>query len=352
MKLPVLILAVIIFYGWPATTKAQNFNGTYMNSARQQLQITNHIPGESFQFEMKWGVNDEWGCMFEAQGVAWFKDQGNAYFGENRESAMESPQIAFNMQGDKIQIDPSGYTGMDCMKFGDSFSEDYTLFKKAAATAKIPVLKARHPSARFYIWEKKPAVEKDGPTPPWTYTGDWCEGPQAGSIRASSTLAPQGKFNYKVTNLIDDNPNTAWVEASADYGIGQFIEMEWPIIGNGTIGILNGYQSSKVSWENNSRVKKLKISVKGKDLCMVELGDVMGIQEFVLPESVLNSINGGTFTLQPGGTIPEGASPGTDENGNATYTTELSPVRFTIMEVYPGLKWKDTAISEIFNCGG
>jgi hypothetical protein len=27
-------------------------------------------------------------------------------------------------------------------------------------------------------------------------------------------------------------------------------------------------------------------------------------------------------------------------------------VKFTIIDVYPGLKWKDTAISEIYTCGG
>jgi hypothetical protein len=86
-------------------------------------------------------------------------------------------------------------------------------------------------------------------------------------------------------------------------------------MGDGTISILNGYQSSKASWENNSRVKKIKITVNGKDYCTLELSDVMGIQSFVLPNK--------------SGTI-----------------------RFTIMEVYPGLKWKDTAISGIFSCGG
>ena len=30
---------------------------------------------------------------------------------------------------------------------------------------------------------------------------------------------------------------------------------------------------------------------------------------------------------------------------------EVKKVRFTILETYPGLKWKDTAISGIFSCG-
>jgi len=59
----------------------------------------------------------------------------------------------------------------------------------------------------------------------------------------------------------------------------------------------------------------------------MELGDVMGIQTFTINDALLEKIN---------------------RNENIQNKT----IRFTIMDVYPGIKWKDTAITEIFMCGG
>ena len=180
----------------------------------------------------------------------------------------------------------------------------------------LPNIKAKAPKTKYMDWGKEPVESQDGPTDTWSWHSMMCDGPQPDKTKASSTLAPQGKVKYLANNVCDDNPNTAWVEGNADYGIGEYIEFkEWGAMGDGTISILNGYQSSKASWENNSRVKKLKITVNGKDYCTLELSDVMGVQSFVLPN-------------------------------------KRGIIRFTIMEVYPGLKWKDTAISGIFSCGG
>ncbi len=192
----------------------------------------------------------------------------------------------------------------------------YTNATIAQTKNNLPNIKAKAPKTKYMVWGKEPIEPQDGPPDTWTWTHMMCDGPQPDNTKASSTLAPQGKMKYLANNVCDDNPNTAWVEGNADYGIGEYIEFkEWGPMGDGTISILNGYQSSKASWENNSRVKKFKVTVNGKDYCTLELSDVMGIQSFVLPNK--------------SGTI-----------------------RFTIMEVYPGLKWKDTAISGIFSCGG
>ena len=67
---------------------------------------------------------------------------------------------------------------------------------------------------------------------------------------------------------------------------------------------------------------KFKISINGKDAYILDLGDVMGVQTFNLPANVSKVFG------------------------------EVKKVRFTILETYPGLKWKDTAISGIFSCGG
>ena len=43
------------------------------------------------------------------------------------------------------------------------------------------------------------------------------------NVYASSHLI-QKSMNYKVENVIDDNPSTAWIEGVSDHGIGQFIQ--------------------------------------------------------------------------------------------------------------------------------
>jgi hypothetical protein len=193
------------------------------------------------------------------------------------------------------------------------------------AFAQLPLFVAKSAGTKYVDWGKQPEEPAEGPADTWTFTHQMCGGPSEEGVKASSTLAPQGKKNYYPVNICDDNPTTAWVEGHPDYGIGEYLELrDWSPMGNGEISILNGYQSSRQTWENNSRVKKLKISYKGKDYCVIELADKMGTQHFSLPKQL--------FTL-----LEIDPSPG---------------LRLTIMEVYPGLKYKDTAISGIFSCGG
>ena len=129
-------------------------------------------------------------------------------------------------------------------------------------------------------------------------------------VKASSTLSPQGKYNYSVDNLTDYDPRTPWVEGKEDYGIGEYIDLELPY-GSDNIKILNGYQRSYSSWKNNSRVKTIKVYAYKKAICYVELEDKMGGQYFDLPEN------------------------------------DFQRIRFVIVDVYKGDKWKDVAISEI-----
>ena len=196
-------------------------------------------------------------------------------------------------------------------------------FTKVYAQIQLPTIKAKMSATKYKDWGKKPIEGDMGPSDPWTWTHNMCDGPASDNIKASTTLAPQGKYKYLAKYVCDDDPTTAWVEGNADYGVGEFLEFtDWMPMGNGEISILNGYQASRASWENNSRVKKFKISINGKDACILELGDVMGVQKFNLPTAVLKAFGDG------------------------------KSIRFTITETYPGTKWKDTAISGIYSCGG
>ncbi len=189
----------------------------------------------------------------------------------------------------------------------------------------LPSIKAKTNAGKYVNWGSEPDESDDGPADMWTMPSMMC-GPLTDSddVKASTVLASQGRHEYVADNVCDDNPTTAWVEGNSDYGIGEFLEFRNPMImGHGEISILNGYQSSKTAWDNNSRVKKFTVSLNGKDIFILELLDVMGAQTFTPPSKLLSSIN------ESGGLL-----------------------RFTILEVYPGNKFKDTAISGIFSCGG
>lgn len=104
----------------------QNVTGTYINAEGQKLVITNQQEC-CFDFEVTWGVDDEWLCLFESSGTAKFADENSAYFGEDPEWA----DIEFTIDGDVIDIlGGYDYIGADCAKFGDSSGETYTRFKK------------------------------------------------------------------------------------------------------------------------------------------------------------------------------------------------------------------------------
>ena len=137
---------------------------------------------------------------------------------------------------------------------------------------------------------------------------------------ASSFLMSQGSNSYGPKNMFDKNPFTAWVEGVSGYGIGETITIEGPAPNY----ILNGYQKSIKSFVDNSRVKKFKIYLNGKPFCYLQLSDKMGLQYFDLPYI---DIEGKNIYL--------------DRPGFFQWT-------FEIIEVYPGRKWKDTAISLLY----
>lgn len=136
-------------------------------------------------------------------------------------------------------------------------------------------------------------------------------------VVASSVLSPQGSNTYGVQNLYDCNHETAWVEGVSGHGVGQWIEYQG-VRGDQitAIKILNGYVKSDKSWNDNARVKLLKVTCNGKPLCILELQNSRSLQ---------------TFGLQWAGDC-----------------SHINKLRFEILEVYPGTKYQDTVISEIY----
>ena len=93
------------------------------------------------------------------------------------------------------------------------------------------------------------------------------------NVYASSHLI-QKSMNYKVENVIDDNPSTAWIEGVGDDGIGQFIQFS----SNNTfrvdkIDIINGFSKNQKTYMKNNRVKKVIIEFSDKSQQVYELED-------------------------------------------------------------------------------
>jgi hypothetical protein len=148
------------------------------------------------------------------------------------------------------------------------------------------------------------------------------------NIKATSRLASQGANNYNEKNLYDEDFKTSWVEGVKGYGIGEKITFTLEDVYAGATGIIitNGYSKSPTAWKNNSRVKKLKLSVDGEPKYILNLKDQMGDQVFRWEE--------------------DGA---VNEDGDklvGTFTVTLE-----ILDVYKGDKYDDTAISEVLFLG-
>lgn len=93
------------------------------------------------------------------------------------------------------------------------------------------------------------------------------------NVYASSHLI-QKSMNYKVENVTDDNPSTAWIEGVSDDGIGQFIQFS----SNNTfrvdkIDIINGFSKNQKTYMKNNRVKKVIIEFSDKSQQVYELED-------------------------------------------------------------------------------
>lgn len=136
-----------------------------------------------------------------------------------------------------------------------------------------------------------------------------------GNVRfcVSSALAPQGRNSYRAANLIDGNPATAWVEARTDDGIGEWIVIHFtqPRSVSG-VEVQNGYAKNADIYGKNGRVREIEINLSNGQTSRHALSD---------------SSNPQTIRLS-----------GADA---------VNWIQLKILSVYPGSKYRDTAISEL-----
>jgi hypothetical protein len=149
----------------------------------------------------------------------------------------------------------------------------------------------------------------------------WYCGGGPDSIWATSSLPALGKHSYGPANAHDLDYCTAWSEGVPGPGIGQSITYrfvpESPRLH--TIKISNGLVTSETGWRANNRVKRLLILENDTIVAELHLADSMADQEFTLPRLFGKRADGLPMDLT-----------------------------FTIMEVYPGERFDDTVITEIW----
>jgi hypothetical protein len=155
----------------------------------------------------------------------------------------------------------------------------------------------------------------------------WYCGGKVDTVKSSSSLQQQGKFTYHAKNAADFSYETAWVEGAKGAGIGEYIEYQFSPESARVeeVKIANGYVKSEKAWKENARVKKLKLYHNGKPYAILNLKDERSEQVFRV----------GPFGFQYY-LIDDDKKP-----------TKRWTLRFEILEVYPGTRYSDTAISEI-----
>lgn len=153
----------------------------------------------------------------------------------------------------------------------------------------------------------------------------WYCGGYVKKIAASSVMQSDGKTTYKAENAHDFVKDTAWIPKKDDYGIGDSLIYEFNFdkeknyegrLGVTTILLANGYKKSRKLWGANSRVKKMRMYVNGAAYRDIAVLDSFEIQ----------TVDIGKIMFPP---------------------RKTTTIKFEILEVYPGNKYKETAISEL-----
>ncbi|WP_136513917.1 NADase-type glycan-binding domain-containing protein [Geomonas edaphica] len=153
----------------------------------------------------------------------------------------------------------------------------------------------------------------------------WYCGGYVKKISASAEMPPEGKTTYKANNAHDFDKDTAWIPRKNDFGVGESLTYQFNFdkeknykgtLGVTTILMANGYKKSRAVWEANSRVKKMRMYVNGMPYRDIKLLDSYEVQ----------TVDIGEIMFPP---------------------RKTTILKFEILEVYPGKKYRETAISEL-----
>jgi hypothetical protein len=195
-------------------------------------------------------------------------------------------------------------------------------------------------------------------------------GPQWGAssvLEAEQSLRPS---RYGPEKALDGDPATSWVEGAAGGGIGERYVLALPAVPE-ALGFHNGYAKNRDLFLKNYRVKRLNVrvfaavAVSGfatermqffdarpvSESRSIRLADTMAAQRVELPFSK-EKIRAGMEEFRRSGELaawdfPQAREMGLDGSENLPLTFRFI-LRLEIAEVYPGRKWEDTCIAELW----
>ncbi len=150
----------------------------------------------------------------------------------------------------------------------------------------------------------------------------WYCGGIIDTVVSSSAMNTDEGGSYEGKNTHDWNIRSAWVTREEQSGVGESLTYTFP--GNcpriTTVIILNGYTRDTSDWQDYSRVKRLKMYYDGQPYAILELQDTRDEQDFDV-----------------------GLLGYCDVDHPEDWT-----LRFEILEVYPGRKYRNAAITELY----
>ena len=147
----------------------------------------------------------------------------------------------------------------------------------------------------------------------------WYCGGEVQQVTASSCLPRYKAFTYEGENAHDFNHESVW--ATKGKGIGESLTYTFrggcPRIT--TVKILNGHVKNETAWKNNSRVKRLLMYYNERPYAILALQNSRTLQCFDVGIVGFNDPQKPDWTL-----------------------------KFEILDVYPGAKYEDTVIAELY----
>lgn len=145
-------------------------------------------------------------------------------------------------------------------------------------------------------------------------------------IVASSTLK-----GYDPKNLLDVNLDTTWAEGAKGLGIYQWIKVEFcRPIRLGLVGIANGYTKSEETYNDNGKIKKLRIERFCNNHLVGEA--IVELKDRSFKEISKKDSNKSIDVIKDYGDGYE----------------KVDKIRITVLDIYEGNKCEDTCISELF----
>ena len=140
------------------------------------------------------------------------------------------------------------------------------------------------------------------------------------SVCVSSALAPQSGNRYDVNSMRDAQDSTAWCEGVPGAGIGEQITLSYRFAGPlERIWISNGYAKSSKSFSDNGRIRDITVH-----FWAVDDPERRTMQYRLEDHGVEQPIPIPWTTLQP------------------------RVIEIVIDSVYPGARWQDTCVNELW----